>query len=114
MGPFDRVEDDGGESQYVNVKIIKMGGLPSVYRCYIWQLGFRVISLGSFLFTPWVPKHAMEDKLGHDSVKTFHYTTPAYVRQRFSFGEIMLSLGGLRAYDGHEAGFYLGVVGGSM
>ena len=61
---------------------------------------------GGFLCSPpWVPKHAMEDKLGHDSVKTFHYTTPAYVRQRFSFGENILSLEGLKAYTGHEAGF---------
>ena len=70
-----------------------MGGLPSVCRCYIWQLGFRVISLGSFLFTPWVPKHAMEDKLGHDSVKTFHYTTPAADASDF-VGEMYCLLGG--------------------
>ena len=51
---------------------------------------------GEFLCSPpWVPKHAMEDKLGHNSVKTFHYTTPATYASGF-FGERYYLFEGLR------------------
>ena len=37
------------ESQFFNVKIpLKWAGCPASFRCYIWHLGFCVISLGSF------------------------------------------------------------------
>ena len=50
---------------------------PESLRWCLWQLGFRVITLGSFLFTPRAPKRAVEDKPGRNSDKTFHCTTSA-------------------------------------
>ena len=61
---------------YQNVLII-IGGMARVTRCYLWQLGFRVITLGSLGFTPRVPKRTVEDKLDRYSDKTFHCTTSA-------------------------------------
>ena len=51
--------------------------MARVTRCYLWQLGFRVITLGSFGFTPQAPKRAVEDKPGWNSDKTFDYTPSA-------------------------------------
>ena len=65
---------------------------------------------GGFLCSPpWVPKHAMEDKLGHNSVKTFHYTTPAAYASGF-FGERYYLLGG----SGLRGAMRFWVVDGSM
>ena len=51
--------------------------MARVTRCYLWQLGFRVITLGSLGFTPRAPKRTVEDKPGRNSDKTFHCTTSA-------------------------------------
>ena len=64
-----------GANGYICVN--QIGSMPRVTRCYIWQLGFRVITLGSLGFTPRGPKRAVEDKPGRNSDKTFHCTTSA-------------------------------------
>ena len=47
---------------------IIIGSVPRVTRCSIWQLGFRVITLGELSrFTPRVPKRAVEDQQGQIS-----------------------------------------------
>ena len=43
----------------------------------LWQLGFRVITLGAFCSLPGHLKRAVEDKLDRYSDKTFHCTTSA-------------------------------------
>ena len=58
------------------VKYNSIGGTPRVTRWCLWQLGSRVITQGSFLFTPRAPKRTVEDKLDRYSDKTIPCATP--------------------------------------
>ena len=78
-----------------------MGGLPSVSRCYIWQLGIRVISQeGSYVHPPGYLN--MQWRINWGTTQSKPSTTPRQQRMpAVSLGRDTTSLGaqGLR---GHE------------